>query len=105
VVQACSGLRSMMTLLTLAAVFGYFTLRSNLSRSILLVFSVPAAIIVNIVRVLVMIAAFYYFDFDLTSGTAHTVFGVAIFVLALVLIALMKGVLAFWEPPSAKDEP
>ena len=104
VVQACSGLRSMMTLLTLAAVFGYFTLRSNLSRSILLVFSVPAAIIVNIVRVLVMIAAFHFFDFDLTSGTTHTVFGVAIFVLALAVIALMKGVLAFWEPPSAKDE-
>jgi len=104
VVQACSGLRSMMTLLTLAAVFGYFTLRSNLSRTILLVFSIPAAIIVNIVRVLVMIAAFYCFDFDLTSGATHTVFGVAIFALALVLIALMKGVLAFWEPESAKEE-
>jgi exosortase len=104
VVQACSGLRSMMTLLTLAAVFGYLTLRSNLARSILLVFSVPAAIIVNIFRVLVMICAFYYFDYNLTSGTTHTVFGVAIFALALALIALMKGVLTIWEPGSAKDE-
>jgi exosortase len=104
VVQACSGLRSMMALLTLAAVFAYFALRSNLSKSILLVFSVPAAIIVNIVRVLVMICAFYYFDYDLTSGTTHTVFGVAIFALALALIALMKGALAFWEPGSAKEK-
>jgi exosortase len=103
VVQACSGLRSMMSLLTLSAVFGYFTLRSNLLRSILLVFSVPAAIIVNIVRVLVMIAAFYYFDFDLTSGTTHTVFGVVIFCLALFLVGIMRGVLALWEPRSARE--
>jgi hypothetical protein len=51
-----------------------------------------------------MICAFYYFDYDLTSGTTHTVFGVAIFALALALIALMKGALAFWEPGSAKEK-
>jgi exosortase/archaeosortase family protein len=69
----------------------------------LFMFGIPAASIVNIVRVLVMIAAFYYFDFDLTSSTTHTVLGVAIFCLALFLVGLMRGVLALWEPRSARE--
>ena len=97
VVQACSGLRSMISLLTLSAVFGYLTLRSNFLRTILFLFGIPAAIAVNIIRVLIMIAAQYYFDYDLTAGALHTVFGILIFVLALLLIYAMKGVLSIWD--------
>jgi exosortase len=52
VVQACSGLRSMMSLLALSAFFGYFTLKSNTLRIILFLCGIPAAILVNIIRVL-----------------------------------------------------
>jgi exosortase len=97
VVQACSGLRSMMSLVMLSAVFGYFTLTSNALRSILFLFSVPAAIIVNIVRVSIMIFAFYFLDYDLTTGTAHTLFGLFIFLLALALVVAMKGALSIWQ--------
>lgn len=100
VVQACSGLRSMISLLTLSAVFGYFTLKSNLLRGILFVTGVPVAVFVNIIRVIVMILAFHYFNYNLTEGTVHTVFGVVIFMLALIVIVLMRGVLSFWEKPA-----
>lgn len=99
VVQACSGLRSLMTLLTLSVIISYFTLNSNWLRGLLLLFGVPVAIVVNIIRVLIMILAFYYFDFDLTQGTIHTIFGMAIFVLAIALVFLFKGVLSFWDRP------
>lgn len=99
VVQACSGLRSLMSLLTLSVIISYFTLRSTWLRMILLLFGVPAAIIVNIFRVLIMLLAFYYFDFDLTQGSIHTIFGVVVFALAIVLVLFVKGVLSLWDRP------
>lgn len=97
VVQACSGLRSMISLLVLSAIFGYLTLKSNLLRTILFFSGIPAAIFVNIIRVVLMVLAFYYFNYNLTTGTIHTVFGVVIFFLALIFIAITKGVLSIWD--------
>lgn len=102
VVQACSGLRSMIALLTLCVVFGYFTLGSNFFRTILFITGVPVAILVNIIRVLIMILFFYYFNIDLTSDSVHTVFGLVIFGLALVLIYYMRGFLSIWDRSATK---
>jgi len=96
-VQACSGLRSLMSLLTLSVIISYFTLRSNWLRLFLLFSAIPAAIIVNIIRVMIMILAFHYFDLDLTQGTVHTIFGTIVFTLAIALVFLVKGVLSFWD--------
>ena len=97
VVQACSGLRSMISLLTLSAIFAYLTLKSNTLRTILFLSGIPAAILVNIFRVLIMIFAVYYFNYDLTHGNVHTIFGVGIFFLAIIIIGLVKGVLSNWD--------
>jgi exosortase len=97
VVQACSGLRSMISLLTLSTVFGYLTLKSNVLRTILVFSGIPAAIAVNIIRVVGMVIAYYYFDYDLAQGSVHTVFGIFIFILALIIIAGVKGVLSIWD--------
>lgn len=97
VVAACSGLRSLTTILTLTSVFGYLTLKGNLLRGILFISSIPTAIMVNIIRVFAMIIAFHYFKFDLTTGTVHTVFGLIIFLLALKIVAMTKGVLSLWD--------
>jgi exosortase A len=88
VVQACSGLRSIMTLLTLGAVMAYFTLRSNPLRSILFLLAIPIAIAVNILRVFVLVAVFYFLSIDLSKGTLHTIMGLAIFFIALGLFLL-----------------
>ena len=100
VVQACSGLRSMTALLTLSAVFSYFTLKSNTLRTVLLVSGVPAAIVVNIFRVLIMVSAFHYFNYDLTKGSVHTAFGVFIFIVALFIIAATRKMLSAWDKPA-----
>ena len=97
VVQACSGLRSMISLLTLSAILSYFTLKSNFLRAVLFVSGIPAAILVNIIRVLLLVTAFYYLNYDLTTGPIHTLFGMTIFVLALLLIFTMKRVLSIWD--------
>lgn len=88
VAQACSGLRSIMTMLTLGAVMAYFTLRSNLLRCVLFLLAIPIAIAVNILRVFVLVAAFYFLSIDLSKGTLHTITGLAIFCIALGLFVL-----------------
>ena len=103
VVQACSGLRSLLSLLTLSAVFSYLTLKSNVLRSILFISGIPIAIFVNIIRVLLMILFFYHFNYDLTKGTIHTIFGVVIFAFALIAILIGKGVLSIWDRSAAQS--
>jgi exosortase len=97
VVQACSGLRSMLSILPLGAILGYFTLKSNPLRYILFLSGIPAAIVVNIVRVILLVMAFYYFKFDLTTGTTHTIFGIFIFMLALIILFAIRGILLKWD--------
>jgi exosortase len=87
----------MISLLTLSAIFGYFTLNSNGLRTILFLSGIPAAIVVNIFRVVVMAFAFYYFNYDLAHGGVHTIFGMSIFILALIIIAILRGVLSIWD--------
>ena len=103
VVQACSGLRSMISLLTLSAIFGYFTLRSSWLKALLFLSGVPAAIGANVVRIVLLVVAFYWFDFDLTKGTAHDIFGIAIFFIGLALIVLTRGVLSIWDRSATKE--
>jgi exosortase len=101
VVQACSGLRSMISLLTLSAVLAYLALESNFLRFVLFISGVPVAILVNVVRVVCMIMAFHYLDLDFTEGTVHTFFGAAIFLLAIVFLLALKGVLSRWDKSPA----
>jgi exosortase len=97
VVQACSGLRSMMALLMLCAIFGYFSFRSISTRLILLLFAIPIAIFVNILRVVSMIIGHQYFNIDLTHGFLHEILGIFVFISALIAIALVTKGLQTWK--------
>jgi exosortase len=99
VAQACSGLRSMISILPLAAILGYFTLKSNPLRYVLFVSGVPTAIVVNVVRVILLVMAYYYFNFDLSVGTTHTIFGIFIFMLALIILFALRGIILKWDVP------
>jgi exosortase A len=94
VVEACSGLRSIISLFTLSLVFGYLYHSSNITRILLTSTTIPIAVLVNIVRVLTMLSAFYFFNLDLTSGTLHTYFGIIVFLMALALLYLISRILS-----------
>lgn len=97
VVEACSGLRSMISLMALSSIYSYMTLNSNWLRGLLFISGIPVAILVNIVRVMIMIFSFHFFKYNLTEGTIHTLFGVVIFFLALVIIASFEKGLSIWD--------
>ena len=97
VVQACSGIRSLISLLTLCLIVGYFGLKSNALRLIFSTIAVPVAVIVNAIRVLVMILALYYFQIDLTSEAVHAYFGMVIFAVAFVIVMGAYKGFSKWE--------
>jgi exosortase len=97
VVQACSGLRSIMTMLTLGAFLAHLTLRSNLLRGILFSLAIPIAIVINMLRVFILIAVFYFQAIDLSKGTPHTILGLSVFGIAFGLFLLVGKGLSLCE--------
>ncbi|MBW2660286.1 MAG: exosortase/archaeosortase family protein [Deltaproteobacteria bacterium] len=97
VVQACSGIRSLISMTTLSLIIGYFTLTRGRSILFLFLFSIPVAVVINIVRVISLVLIYYYFKIDITSGTWHTISGLLLFVLGLVLLFSFQRILEYWE--------
>ena len=120
VVEACSGIRSMMTLLTLAVVFAYFTYpRSDGSsgprgrfgwlrtygfwRSLIIVLSaVPIAILTNATRVSGTGILSHYYGTKVADGFFHTFSGWAIYVVAFLMLFGIGWVIDRFKPKPPK---
>jgi len=123
VVEACSGIRSLMTLVTLAVVFAYFThprttdgsgkggtfgfLRSyGFWRSTILVVSaVPIAILTNAARVSGTGILSHYYGTQVADGFFHSFSGWAIYVVAFLLLFGVGWVLDRFKPSPAPEKP
>ncbi len=103
VIQACSGLRSIISLLTVSLLFAYLTLRSNPLRTLLFLAGLPVAIAVNVLRVLLMVLGFHLFGIDLTQGRVHELFGLGVFMAAILLIICIRRLLAKWDVDCAAN--
>jgi exosortase len=99
VAEACSGIRSLETLSTLAILFGYFAERTLLRRTILALSSIPIAIAANAVRILGTGLCVEYWGPDKALGFFHEFSGWVMFVVSLgclfVVHYFMRFVLAF----------
>ena len=85
VVEACSGIRSLMSLLALAAGYGYLAERSTAVRWLLFLAMVPLAIISNGTRVMITALMANYIGPRAAEGFMHEFSGWMIFVVATVL--------------------
>lgn len=97
VVEACSGLRSLIALTTLSLVFGYFSLRKSWLKGLLFASSLPIAFLVNVIRVFVLVTAFHFFGLDLTAGAEHTMTGMVVFLFGLAFLFGVQRILESWE--------
>jgi exosortase len=93
VVEACSGIRSLLSLLAVAVAYGYFAERSAWKRTVLAIASVPAAIATNGLRLVATGVLSYYFGPSVDSGAVHVTLGLGFFALALVSILLIHKLL------------
>jgi exosortase D (VPLPA-CTERM-specific) len=106
VAEACSGIRSLISLLTLAIVYGYFTLRRPVSRALLAAASLPVAIVANAVRVAGTGFAAHYVGAEAAEGFFHTFSGWLVFLLAFVFLWAVRGLIAkaLHEGPPVRSE-
>ncbi len=95
VAEACSGIRSLLSLTFLSLVYAYFFDRRVWMRAALFVATIPIAIAANAGRVTIT-GILGYFDPDLAKGFSHELEGWIIFLIALAgLIAVHKILSAF----------
>ena len=111
VVEACSGIRSLMTLMTLAVVFAYFTFPKNPNvngprgkfgwlrsygfwRSLIIIGSaIPIAILTNASRVSGTGILSRYYGTQIADGFFHTFSGWVVYVVAFLLLFAVGWVL------------
>ena len=103
VAQACSGLRSLLALITTGVVFAYFFGRTALQRLIVVALSIPIAILVNAVRVAGTGWLAHTFGAEVATGFYHTIEGFGMFGIAFVLLACV-GFGAVWLLPGPSGE-
>ena len=91
VVEACSGIRSLMSLLALAAGYGYLAERSTAVRWFLFLAMVPLAIISNGTRVMITAVMANYIGPKAAEGFMHEFSGWVIFIVATALFLALHS--------------
>jgi exosortase len=92
VVEACSGIRSLLSLSFLSLVYAYFFDNKVWMRFVLLVATLPIAIIANAGRV-TLTGLVSEYDAELAGGVFHYASGWVIFMVALVFLVLFHQLL------------
>ena len=92
VAEACSGIRSLLSLSFLSLVYAYFFDRKIWMRWVLLVATIPIAIIANAARV-TLTGVFSEINPSLAEGFFHEAEGWVIFLVALVILVLTHQLL------------
>ncbi|MFB3921498.1 MAG: exosortase A [Terriglobia bacterium] len=86
VAEACSGIRSLLSLVTLAVIYGYF-LESRVGRRfIFAIVAVPIAVVANGLRVVGTGLVADFWDPQKAEGFFHTFSGWVIFVIAMAML-------------------
>jgi exosortase len=123
VVEACSGIRSLMTLLTLALVFAYFTYPRDPDlgsgkrgagfflkthrfwRSTIIVLSaIPIAILTNALRVSGTGVLARYYGTEIADGFFHSFSGWVIYIVAASMLFVVAWVLDRFKPSHVDTE-
>ena len=93
VIAACSGLRSLMTMITLSMVMSAFSTLGKVRNSILIACSVPVAIAANTIRLVVTAVGAYTVGSRFADGPLHEISGLIVFLAGLLLLMLCMGLL------------
>ena len=117
VVEACSGIRSLMTLVTLAVVFAYVTYPSKPAKgpgvpwwksygfwrcTIIITSAVPIAILTNALRVSGTGILAHYYGTGVADGFFHSFSGWAIYIAAALMMFAVGWALERFDPRGTK---
>ncbi len=93
VADPCSGLRSLIALVALGALFAYFTRAKTWKRIVLMLAAIPLAVIANTVRISVLCAVANVWGIDTAIGFFHDFSGFLLFFIALAGLFVVRALL------------
>lgn len=102
VVDACSGLRSLISLLALSALISFMSPFPLWKKWLLFLFAIPIAIISNIIRLIVTVVFSQKFGIDITQGFSHTLSGFLVFCIGIMLFFIAYKLLSILPGSSIK---
>lgn len=97
VVEACSGIRSLISLAALAVVYVYFAETRWWRRIVLVVAVIPIAVIANAARVAVTGVLAHHYGVRAAEGFMHGFSGLAVFLVAVALLLALAQALNLME--------
>jgi exosortase len=105
VAEACSGIRSLVSLLTLGIIFGYVTDKRSWVRVFIALSTIPVAIVANGARVAGTGIAAHRFGPEAAQGFLHEFSGLMVFVVAFLMMMALQRVLIRVFPAQGPAEP
>jgi exosortase len=102
VAEACSGIRSLMSLFTLAVFYGYFLEHTTRRRVILALASIPIAVTANVARIVGTGLCVQYWDPEKALGFFHEFSGWVMFVISLACLYLVHRAMRLISPEKAQ---
>lgn len=103
VVEACSGIRSLMTLIALAVAYGYFAERRSWARIFLVLLMLPTAVASNAVRVVGVGVLTYVWGPHSAEGFFHIFQGWLMFVFAVACMLFVHWLISQIGPWKARS--
>jgi exosortase len=105
VAEACSGIRSLMSLLTLGIIFGYFMDARLWVRLVFALATIPIAILANGFRVAGTGVAAHAIGPEAAQGFFHTFSGWVIFLVAFMMLFVLQRLIHWFIPnPDQKSK-
>ena len=105
VAEACSGIRSLVSLITLGLVFGYFADDRFWVRTLIVLSTIPVAIVANGARVAGTGILAHFYGPSAAEGFFHEFSGWVVFVAAFLMILGLQKLIARFAPAAPKSVP
>ena len=97
VVDACSGIRSLTTLLAISGALAYVVRLRNFNKWILFVSAVPVAIIVNVIRLVITAILAKTSGPEAAQGFLHDLSGILVIFVAIFMLLVIYSALSVIE--------
>jgi exosortase len=92
VAEACSGIRSLLSLGTLAIIYGYFLETKLWPRLLIALAAIPIAVLANGFRIFGTGVLVQYWDADKALGFFHEFSGWLVFIVSMILLFLVHKI-------------
>lgn len=93
VAEACSGIRSLLSLITLAVIYGYLTSSITWVRVMLVLIAAPTAVVANSLRIVVTGLLVQYWSPDKARGFFHVFSGWLVFLVSVAMLFFFQQLL------------